>query len=189
MKTKKNVINWFVDFDKEEKWLNEMSRQGWCLWHTNGYLYKFKKSAPGEFLFQIDFDEDYINKDNEDYVNFRSSCGDIFVHEWDSKIYWKRRTADGPFAKNENITAKLRVAEKALNLQFHNLRGMVYMGAIGILLFPVFRLLPECKFTSFMTEICRDLPIVFSLVIALVQFPIVMKLHKKVDVLIKKILD
>ena len=90
MKTEKTVVNWFVDFDKEEEWLNEMSRNGWCLWHANVYIYRFKKCEPGEYIFQIDFDEDYINDSNEDYVNFRSSCGDIFVHECDSKIYWKR---------------------------------------------------------------------------------------------------
>ena len=97
MKTEKTVVNWFVDFDKEEEWLNEMSRNGWCLWHANVYIYRFKKCEPGEYIFQIDFDEDYINDSNEDYVNFRSSCGDIFVHECDSKIYWKRKAAEGPF--------------------------------------------------------------------------------------------
>ena len=35
MKTSRIVINWFVDFDKEEKWINEMSGKGWEFWHTN----------------------------------------------------------------------------------------------------------------------------------------------------------
>lgn len=64
MKTEKTVVNWFVDFDKEEEWLNEMSRNGWCLWHANVYIYRFKKCEPGEYIFQIDFDEDYINDSN-----------------------------------------------------------------------------------------------------------------------------
>ena len=186
MKTKKNVFNWFIDFAKEERWLNEMSRQGWCLWHTNGYLYRFKKSEPGEFIFQIDFDEDYINKGNEDYVNFRSSCGDIFVHEWDSKIYWKRKAADGPFENNENVTAKLRLANKAFALQFNNLKGLIYVGFFGLVLRPVVKLLPECGLEELLTELCRDLPITFLIVIALVQFPMLAKLRRKMDELIKK---
>lgn len=187
MKTKKNVVNWFIDFDKEEKWLNEMSRQGWCLWHTNGYVYRFKKSEPGEYLFQIDFDEDYINKSNEDYVNFRSSCGDIFVHEWDSKIYWKRKASDGPFENGDNVAAKLRLAHKAFTLQFNNLTGMIYIGAVGLMLLPVIKLLPECGVTKFLTEICTGLPITFLLVIALVQYPMILKLQKKMDGLVKKL--
>ncbi|MGM9741597.1 MAG: DUF2812 domain-containing protein [Candidatus Cryptobacteroides sp.] len=186
MKTKKIVFNWFIDFDKEERWLNEMSRQGWCLWHADVYFYRFKRSEPGEFIFQIDFDEDYINKSNEDYVNFRSSCGDIFVHECDSKIYWKRKAADGPFDNNDNVTAKLRLAYKAFNLQFKSLTGIIYTGAVGILLLPILKLLPECGFTKYMTDLCRGLPIVIILVAAFVQLPMVIKILKKMDELVKK---
>ena len=49
------VVNWFVDYDKEEKWLNEMSQNGWCLWHTNGFIYRFKRCEKGEYIFQIDY--------------------------------------------------------------------------------------------------------------------------------------
>lgn len=188
MKTEKTVVNWFVDFDKEEEWLNEMSRNGWCLWHANVYIYRFKKCEPGEYIFQIDFDEDYINDSNEDYVNFRSSCGDIFVHECDSKIYWKRKAAEGPFENGENVSAKLRLANKFFSQQFNNLTGMIYTGILGLLLQPVLNLLPECGFTNTLTEICTGLPIVFLLAIGLVQFPIIIRLHKKINDLIRRML-
>ncbi len=32
MKTSKITINWFVDFDKEEQWLNDMAKKGWAFW-------------------------------------------------------------------------------------------------------------------------------------------------------------
>ena len=41
MKTSRFAINWFVDFDKEERWINEMSKAGWAFWHTNGVFYRF----------------------------------------------------------------------------------------------------------------------------------------------------
>ena len=53
----KICINWFVDFDKEEKWLNDMAGKGWAFWHTNGVIYRFKPCKPEEFIYQIDFDE------------------------------------------------------------------------------------------------------------------------------------
>ncbi|MGM9769020.1 MAG: DUF2812 domain-containing protein [Candidatus Cryptobacteroides sp.] len=186
MKTKKNVLKWFIDFDKEEKWLNGMARQGWCLWHTNGYLYRFKKSEPGEFIFQIDFDEDNINKSNEDYVNFRSSCGDIFVHEWNSKIYWKKRASDGPFENSVDVNAKLRIAHKAFTLQFNNLTRIIYIGAAAVVFQPLLRMLPECWLTNLLTRIFKDLPAAFAIVIVLFQYPVVIKLQKKVDELTKK---
>ena len=189
MKTNKTILNWFADFDKEEEWLNEMSRNGWCLWHTNGYIYRFKKSEPGEFLFQIDFDEDSGSKGGEDYVNFRTSCGDIFVHEMNSKIYWKRRVADGPFENGENEIAKLKLANKAFGLWFNQLASLLYGGAIGVFLLLIFRLLPECRFTNLMVGICRDLPVAFAIVIVLFHFPIVIKLRRKIDFLVRKMTE
>ena len=171
MKTEKTVVNWFVDFDKEEEWLNEMSRNGWCLWHANVYIYRFKKCEPGEYIFQIDFDEDYINDSNEDYV-----------------IYWKRKAAEGPFENGENVSAKLRLANKFFSQHFNSLTGMIYTGILGLLLQPVLNLLPECGFTNTLTEICTGLPIVFLLAIGLVQFPIIIRLHKKMNDLIRRML-
>ena len=31
MKANKMAINWFIDFDKEEKWINDMAKSGWAL--------------------------------------------------------------------------------------------------------------------------------------------------------------
>lgn len=147
MKTKKNVVNWFIDFD-----------------------------------------EDHIHKGNEDYVNFRSSCGDIFVHEWDSKIYWKRKAADGHFGNEDNTSAKLRLANKAFSLQLNKLTVMIYMGTIGFLLLSILRLLPECGFIKFMAEICTAFTIALLIVIVLLQYPIVLKLRKKMDGLVRRLL-
>mgnify|MGYP002523507393 CR=1 FL=1 len=57
MKTSKITINWFVDFDKEEEWLNDMAKKGWAFQRTNGVIYRFQRCEPEEFIYQIDFDE------------------------------------------------------------------------------------------------------------------------------------
>ena len=189
MKTNKTILRWFADFDKEEEWLNNMSGNGWCLWNTNGYIYRFKKSEPGEFIFQIDFDEDWVNDGREDYVNYRSSCGDNFLHEIDSRIYWKRKASDGTFENGGNGVAKLKIANKAFSLWFNKLTSLLYGGAIGVVLLLIFRLLPECGFTKLMVGICRDLPVAFAIVTVLFVFPIVMKLRRKIDVLIRKMTE
>ena len=68
MKTSKITINWFVDFDKEEQWLNDMAKKGWAFWHTNGVIYRFNPCKPGEFIYQIDFDEKKSKEGIDDYV-------------------------------------------------------------------------------------------------------------------------
>ena len=184
---KKIVVNWFVDYDKEEKWLNEMSQNGWCLWHTNGYIYRFKECERGEYIFQIDYDEDYVNKGSEDYVKFRTSCGDIFVHEWDEKIYWKRRSIDGAFENGDNVASKLRLANKAFNHYFNRLTGLLYMGVFCLLLLPLLRLLPECWFSRLLIGICSDFPIVCLIVATAMLCPVVMKIRRKMNCLMRKL--
>ena len=187
MKMKKIVVNWFVDFDKEAEWLNEMSQNGWCFWHTNGFIYRFKRCEKGEYIFLIDYDEDNANKCSEDYVNFRSSCGDVFVHEWDEKIYWKRKSEDGAFGSGDSVAAKLRLANKAFNHYFARLTGLLYFGVMALLLLPLLRMLPECGFTRLLIGIFTDLPAVFGVVAMAVLYPIVIKLRKKMNVLMRKL--
>ena len=67
--------------------------------------------------------------------------------------------------------------------------SLLYGGAIGVVLLLIFRLLPACGFTKLMVGICRDVPVAFAIVIVLFVFPIVMKLHRKIDVLIRKMTE
>ena len=85
------MVNWFLDFDKEEQWLNEMCLNGWAFWHTNGVIYRFKKCEPGEYIYQIDFDEKKPKEGVDDYVVFRCSCGDQVVHQWKNKRPFRGR--------------------------------------------------------------------------------------------------
>ena len=52
MKTKR-CFNYFTiaDFEREERWLNEMSRRGWNFVSTNGLIYRFEAGQAGEYLY------------------------------------------------------------------------------------------------------------------------------------------
>ena len=158
MKTSKITINWFVDFDKEEQWLNDMAKKGWAFWHTNGVIYRFNPCKPGEFIYQIDFDEKKSKEGIDDYVVFRSSCGDQFVHQWKSKIYWKRETTSGPFEAENNVAAKLRLTNKAFNYHLNSFIGLTLIAAVAFLvLMPVGRHLPESSFSHWLIDFSSGL--------------------------------
>ena len=180
-------VNWFVDFDKEEEWLNKMSSEGLCLWHTNGVIYRFKQCMPGEFVFQIDFDEKKSSA-NEDYVVFRTSCGDEFVHQWKNKIYWKRKASEGPFESEENVQAKLRMTNKAYNHHVNSLIGLILIMALGFFVFAPLGhyLLPESSWGEHITQFGLGLSggILFAECVILI--PVINKLRKKMNELIKK---
>ena len=188
MKTSKISINWFVDFDKEEQWLNDMAKQGWAFWHTNGVIYRFKQSKPEEFIYQIDFNEK--KKDGiGDYVDFRSSCGDQFVHQWKSKIYWKRETTSGPFEAENNVAAKLRLTNKAFNYHLNSFIGLTLIAAFAFLvLMPLSRHLPENAFSSWLNDFSIGLTYGILLAELIILLPVLKKLHKKINELIGQII-
>lgn len=188
MKTRKIAIKWFVDFDKEEQWLNDMSKAGWAFWHTNGVIYRFKKCAPEEFIYQIDFDEQKPEKGGEDYVVFRSSCGDKFVHQWKRKIYWRREAAAGPFEAENNISAKLRLTNKAFNYHLNSFIGLTLIAAFAFLvLMPLGRHLPESDFARWLAEFGTGLTYGILIAELLILLPALRKLHKKMNELIGQI--
>ena len=188
MKTSKISINWFVDFDKEEKWLNDMAKKGWAFWHTNGVIYRFKQCNPEEFIYQIDFDEKKSKKDIDDYVVFRSSCGDQFVHQWKSKIYWKRVTASGPFEAENNVAAKLRLTNKAFNYHLNSFIGLTLIAAFAFLvLMPLSRHLPDNVFSSWLNDFSTGLTYGIFLAELVLLLPALKKLHKIINELIGQI--
>ena len=185
MKTSKFAINWFVNFDKEEKWLNDMSRKGWAFWHTNGVIYRFKKCEPGEFIYQIDFDEEKSKNGVGDYVAFRTSCGDQFVHQWKRKIYWRRETASGPFEAENNVAAKLRLTNKAFNFHLNSFIGLTLIAAVAFLvLVPLGRFLPESAVTKWLVDFGTGLTYGILLAELILLLPALKKLNKSMNGLI-----
>lgn len=188
MKTSKIAINWFVDFDKEEQWLNDMCKKGWAFWHTNGVIYRFKKCDSGEFIYQIDFDEEKPKDGVGDYVVFRSSCGDQFVHQWKRKIYWKRETASGPFEAENNVAAKLRLTSKAFNYHLNSFIGLTLIAAFAFLaLMPLGRHLPESAFSEWLTDFSEGLTYGILIADLLLLLPALKKLQRKINELIGQI--
>ena len=56
----------YVDFNKEEKWLELMAQQGWQL-IKQGFFYTFKSAPPEEVNIKIDF---RYFKNQSDYLNY-----------------------------------------------------------------------------------------------------------------------
>lgn len=66
-------FRFYINFEKEEKWLNEMAKQGWEL--SRRFLkYEFRQIAPNDTIIKIDYRNFKTNKDFQDYITlFRDS--------------------------------------------------------------------------------------------------------------------
>ena len=63
MKQTLSKFKLFLSIEKEEAWLEEMSRKGWHLVKTPGLNYTFEKGEPEERTYRIDFR--FFNKQSE----------------------------------------------------------------------------------------------------------------------------
>lgn len=102
----------FLDFEKEEEWLNAMSKDGYALRNFENGYYVFETCEPGEYTFQISlFQQD--DKDNEDrFLQSMKKDKATFVtsiHNW---YYFRKKSSLGDFSINADLEAKSRYYKK-----------------------------------------------------------------------------
>lgn len=76
-------VRLFLNEQKEERWINEMSEQGWHLERYNPMLmtFTFTKGEPGKYIYRVDS----VYKQDKDYFEFVASTGAELVYK---NIYW-----------------------------------------------------------------------------------------------------
>lgn len=67
-------FKFFIDFDKEEKWLNEMAQAGYQL-ESKGFGYKFRLAEPDETMIKIDYRQFKKKEDFIDYLTLFEDSG------------------------------------------------------------------------------------------------------------------
>jgi hypothetical protein len=94
MSERKTINKWYWvwEFDKEERWLNEMAMQGWALCGVGFCRYTFERCEPGEYTVRLE-----MRKYDPEYVSFLSEIGAEYIGRVVSWIYFRKRAEDGPF--------------------------------------------------------------------------------------------
>ena len=100
---------WAWDFEKEEKWLNEMAAKGLALVDYSICRYSFEECEPGEYSFKIQLLEHRPNHpESEQYIRFIEETGAEQVASYLNWVYFRKKTADGPFEIFSDIDSKLK---------------------------------------------------------------------------------
>ncbi len=107
---RKIVKKWFWawDFEKEEKWLNEMSAKGLALVDYSICRYSFEECEPGEYSFKIQFLEHRpSHPESEQYIRFMEETGAEQIASYLNWVYFRKKTAEGPFELFSDIESKM----------------------------------------------------------------------------------
>lgn len=80
----------FLDFDKEERWLNDMAQAGWLL-HKRGIGYSFVAIEPGSVVVRVDYRDRGMNsRDFDNYLMLFADSGWRHLHgsRWGGSQYF-----------------------------------------------------------------------------------------------------
>lgn len=86
------------DYEKEERWLNEMAAKGLSLISVKLLTYEFENTLPGEYHICLQILEHTLSHpETENYIHFLEETGVQHVGTCVRQVYFRKKTADGPF--------------------------------------------------------------------------------------------
>ena len=94
---------WVWDFEKEEKWLNEMAMQGWTLASVGWCTYTFEKTEPDEYIIRLEMHGDT----DASYVSFMEETGAEYIGRVMRWLYFRRKSELGSFDIFSDIDSKI----------------------------------------------------------------------------------
>jgi Protein of unknown function (DUF2812). len=110
-KIKKVIHKWFFvwDFDKEEKWLNEMSAIGLHLTDVGVCRYVFEEGTPGEYECRLELlDNVPSHPKSTAYIRFLEDTGAEYIGNVTRWAYFRRKTGDGAFDLFSDLDSRIR---------------------------------------------------------------------------------
>lgn len=104
MAERKTIHKWFWvwDFEKEERWLNEMAMNGWRLCGVGWCSYTFEACEPGSCSIRLE-----MRPYDEGYVAFMQETGASFIGRVMMWLYFSKPTEAGSFDLFSDIDSKI----------------------------------------------------------------------------------
>ncbi|MBQ7875347.1 MAG: DUF2812 domain-containing protein [Oscillospiraceae bacterium] len=100
---------WAWEFEKEEKWLNEMAAKGLALVDYSFCRYSFEECEPGEYSFKIQLLEHRPNHpESEQYIRFMEETGAEQVASYMNWVYFRKKNDGIPFELFSDFESQIR---------------------------------------------------------------------------------
>lgn len=97
------------DFEKQEKWLNEMSAKGLNLDGVGFCKYIFEEGMPGEYIYRLELlEKGPTHAESEQYIRFLEDTGVEYVGSITRWVYFRKKAADGEFDLFSDIDSRIK---------------------------------------------------------------------------------
>lgn len=113
---KKVMYRFFMDYQKEEKWLNEQNEKGLHLTKVQFTRYTFVEGTPGEYIYRNELLSGFTSKDHNEYLDFLKEGGIEVVDQFGGWGYFRKKADDGPFELYTDTSSKISYLNRVLYL-------------------------------------------------------------------------
>lgn len=95
---KQHIWKLFIDFEKEEAWLNKMAAKGLNCVNYTFARYTFEKGRPGEYVYRLQLLENVPSHlESQMYLEFLEDTGVEHVASYFRWVFLRKKTTDGSF--------------------------------------------------------------------------------------------
>jgi len=99
----------YWNYEKEEKWLNEMAAKGLALTDYSWCRYAFADCEPGEYTYRIELLQHLpYHPESQKYMRFMEDNGVEHVASYNAWIYFRKKTSEGTFDIYSDIDSRIR---------------------------------------------------------------------------------
>lgn len=108
---------WAWNYDKEEKWLNEMAAKGLALIAVGYCRYTFEECRPGEYNVRLELLENVPTAlESTQYIRFIEESGAEYLGSVMRWVYFRRKTDDREFHLYSDYTSRIKHLNRLLAL-------------------------------------------------------------------------
>ncbi len=105
----------YWDYEKEERWLNDMAAKGLALSDYTWCRYAFEETPRGQYLYRIELLENMpSHPESQAYLRFLEENNVEVVTSYMRWVYLRREAADGPFDLYTDIDSKIQHYKRIL---------------------------------------------------------------------------
>jgi len=113
-----NLTKYFNDYEKEENWLNDMSRKGWNLVACSPPSYTFEESTD-EYIYRITLLEHGVeHPESISTVRFLEESGAEHVTSFYRWAYFRKKATEGDFQIYTDAESKIKHYKRMVSLLF-----------------------------------------------------------------------
>ena len=104
------------DFDKEERWLNEMAAKGLCLVGVGFCRYEFEECEPGEYNICMQLLEKSVkDPESQKYIEFLEATGAEHIGTFTRWVYFRKKAELGSFELFSDNASRVKYLKRIVS--------------------------------------------------------------------------